>query len=229
MLHRSLTLDFPDRSMPVILSRENNVFPPARMSDEEGLLAIGGDLSVPRLIAAYRHGIFPWYEKAPILWWCPDPRFVLFPERIRISHSMQKVLERGFFHITVNKAFDEVIRHCSSIIRKGQQGTWLNEEMIEAYKMMHRQGWAHSVEAWQGGRLAGGLYGIRMGKVFFGESMFSFQSNASKAAFITYVQQLKEEGCRLVDCQVYSGHLASLGAEMIPRDEFLSLLDGLIV
>lgn len=201
------------------------VFPPAHLADEEGLLAIGGDLSTERLLLAYRSGIFPWYnEDEPIIWWCPDPRFVLFPQNLRISKSMSTVLQNGKFRFTINKAFDGVIKNCTTITRKGQDGTWLTPAVQEAYTKLHELGYAHSAETWLNGELVGGLYGIKMGSIFFGESMFSKASNASKFAFIKYIQQLQKEGVVLVDCQVYTEHLESLGAAMIEREQFISIL-----
>jgi leucyl/phenylalanyl-tRNA---protein transferase len=203
-------------------------FPPVHFSEPDGLLAMGGDLSPERLINAYRHGIFPWYENDPILWWCPDPRFVLFPEELYISKSMQSEFRKGRFRFSTNKAFSEVIRNCKVTRRAGQDSTWITPEVEKAYTNLHSLGYAHSAEAWLDDKLVGGLYGIRIGKVFFGESMFSHQSNASKFAFITYVQQLKLEGVELVDCQVYTAHLESLGARMIPRKDFIARLSTLI-
>lgn len=200
------------------------IFPPVTASQPDGLLALGGDLSPERLMLAYRSGIFPWYEGQYILWWSPDPRFVLFPESLRISKSMQALLRKDAFVFTRNLAFREVISHCKSARRQGQQGTWITEEMKKAYIRLHELGHAHSAEVWQDGKLVGGLYGIRMGHVFCGESMFSLVSNASKYAFIRYVEQLREESVRLIDCQVYTDHLASLGAELIPRSKFMELL-----
>jgi leucyl/phenylalanyl-tRNA---protein transferase len=202
-------------------------FPAPDTADEEGLVAIGGDLSTKRLLEAYPKGIFPWYDEGPICWYSPDPRFVLFPSDIRISKSMKQVVNRKQFRFTVNKAFDQVINSCKTINREGQEGTWINDDMLKAYLKMHDLGYAHSAEAWLGNELVGGLYGIRLGKVFFGESMFSKQSNASKFAFIKYVQQLHKEGVELIDCQVYTDHLASLGAMFISRKDFLYLLQQL--
>jgi leucyl/phenylalanyl-tRNA--protein transferase len=210
--------------MQIHLLSEEPVFPPVEQVRPDGLLAVGGDLSLHRLLCAYRSGIFPWYETPPVLWWYPDPRFVLFPERIRVSKSMKQILRRGQFQITVNQAFGEVIRHCASVKRPGQRGTWINREMIAAYELLHEKGYARSVEAWQDGKLAGGLYGVRMGNIFFGESMFSLLPNASKAAFITHVRQMESEGVILIDCQVYTSHLASLGAGFIPGTSFREIL-----
>ncbi len=201
------------------------VFPPVHLAEPDGLLATGGDLSTGRLLLAYRSGIFPWYNEPPVLWWSPDPRFVLFPEELKVSSSMRQVLKRQVFRITVNQCFDEVIRHCSRTPRPGQDGTWITGPMQESYIRLHREGYAHSVECWLGDRLAGGLYGIKLGNCFFGESMFSLVSNASKAAFITFVQQEAAKGLAFVDCQVYTDHLASLGARFISRQNFLELLD----
>lgn len=208
-----------------ILGKEIS-FPPVEAADENGIVAIGGDLSTERLLLAYRSGIFPWYnEDEPIIWWCPDPRFVLFPDDLKISKSMQAVLRNGKFRFTINRAFAQVIQNCKTIERNGQDGTWITAAVQKAYTELHTLGFAHSAEAWMNGELVGGLYGIRMGNVFFGESMFSKQSNASKFAFINYVQQLQKEGVALIDCQVYTEHLESLGAGMIGREEFIGLLN----
>ena len=205
------------------------IFPAIQFAGKNGLLAIGGDLSSERLLLAYRNGIFPWYdENDPICWYCPDPRFVLFPEELNISNSMRSVLNSGKFSFSVNRAFTEVIKNCKTVIRKDQQGTWISDAIIEAYTSLHLQGYAHSAEAWKNGELVGGLYGIRLGKVFFGESMFSKQSNASKFAFIRYIQYLQKQQVQLIDCQVYTSHLQSLGARMIERENFLQLLHRLI-
>jgi leucyl/phenylalanyl-tRNA--protein transferase len=210
--------------MQIHLLTEEPVFPPVEEVRPDGLLAVGGDLSLHRLLCAYRSGIFPWYENPPVLWWYPDPRFVLFPAELRVSKSMKQVLHRQQFQVTVDQAFGEVIRHCASVNRPGQRGTWINREMISAYELLHEKGYARSVEAWQDGKLAGGLYGVRMGNIFFGESMFSLLANASKAAFITHVRQLEREGVTLIDCQVYTSHLASLGAGFIPAASFRDIL-----
>lgn len=200
-------------------------FPPVEQSAEDGLLAIGGDLSTERLLLAYRSGIFPWYnDDEPPLWWSPDPRFVLFPEELYVSKSMQQLFKRRTFKITVNNAFTEVIRNCGRQKRKGQNGTWITAEIEEAYTQLHQFGYAVSVEAWKDNELVGGLYGIRMGKLFFGESMFANVSNASKYAFIAFVQHLQKEGVVLIDCQVYTEHLESLGARMIDRTKFIELV-----
>jgi leucyl/phenylalanyl-tRNA--protein transferase len=214
--------------MPLFALDHHISFPPVDLAEPDGLLAIGGDLSTERLLAAYKRGIFPWYEGDMPLWWCPDPRFVLFPEALRVSKSMKVLLKRKAFTFTVNKDFSSVIRACKQTTRRDQDGTWITDEVERAYIKLHQLGYAHSAEAWQEDQLVGGLYGIRMGKVFFGESMFSRTDNASKYAFISYVSQLRSEGVQLIDCQVYTGHLENLGAEMIPRTEFIDLLKGLI-
>lgn len=200
-------------------------FPSVEEADEDGLLAIGGDLSVARLLLAYRSGIFPWFNEAdPICWWSPDPRFVLYPTQLKISKSMQQILKKQTFQFCTNRAFKDVIKACSSIPRNGQDGTWITHEMQEAYLQMHELGYAHSAEAWLNNKLVGGLYGIRLGNVFFGESMFSNVSNASKFAFIHYAQQLQKENVQLIDCQLHTNHLESLGAIMIPRKTFIDHL-----
>jgi leucyl/phenylalanyl-tRNA---protein transferase len=213
--------------MTLIALNETLQFPPVEMADEDGLLAVGGDLSRERLLYAYSNGIFPWYETRYILWWCPDPRFVLFPGELRISSSMKQLLKKQAFEFSVNRDFNAVISSCKTITRRGQDGTWITEEMRNAFNDLHAAGYAHSAEVWSEGELVGGLYGVRLGKIFFGESMFSRQSNASKYAFIRYVEHLKKEGVELIDCQVYTAHLESLGAEMIPRSRFLNLIKSL--
>jgi leucyl/phenylalanyl-tRNA--protein transferase len=203
-------------------------FPAVDHADESGLLAIGGDLHPERLLLAYRSGIFPWYsEGEPICWFSPDPRFVLFPSEIRISKSMQQFIRKKELHFKTNTAFKEVISFCQQVKRDGQDGTWITEEMKAAYIQLHELGYAYSAEAWNGNKLVGGLYGLKLGHIFFGESMFSHQSNASKFAFIKYVQQLQKENIQLIDCQVYTEHLESLGAKMIPRKAFISILQQL--
>lgn len=210
--------------MPLFALDKELIFPPVQLAEPDGLLAIGGDLSTERLQLAYQSGIFPWYEGDTILWWCPDPRFVLFPGELKITKSTRALMKKEEFEFTTNKAFADVIHHCKAIKRPGQQGTWITPEVEKAYCKMHELGFAHSAEVWQNGKLAGGLYGIKLGKVFFGESMFSQVSNASRFAFTRYVQQLIEEGIQLIDCQVYTEYLESFGARMIPRNEFVSLL-----
>ena len=190
---------------------------------------MGGDLNPGTLLSAYGQGIFPWYnEGEPILWWSPNPRFVLFPEKIKVTKSMRTVLNNGKFRFTINRAFPDVILSCKTVTRKDQHGTWISPAVQKAYIHLHELGYAHSAEAWLDGKLVGGLYGIRLGNVFFGESMFSKESNASKFAFIKYVEQLRKENVALIDCQVYTPHLEALGAEMIDRKGFIELLDKLI-
>lgn len=201
------------------------VFPPADKADETGLLAIGGDLSPERLLLAYRSGIFPWYnEDEPICWWSPDPRFVLYPAELKISKSMKTVLQNGKYRFTTNRAFEQVIQNCKTVARQGQDGTWISPAMQKAYTNLHELGYTHSAETWQDSQLVGGLYGIRLGNIFFGESMFSLKPNASKFAFINYVRQLQKENVQLIDCQLHTYHLESLGARMIPRKEFIEML-----
>jgi leucyl/phenylalanyl-tRNA--protein transferase len=211
-------------SMPIVQLDETLLFPPVELAEPEGLLAIGGDLSPERLILAYRSGIFPWYEGKQILWWSPDPRFVLFPNELQVSKSMKALIKKETFQFTTNKSFEQVINQCKKVKREGQRGTWITNDMLEAYQLLHQKGIAQSAEAWQEGELVGGLYGIRMGKLFFGESMFSTSSNASKFAFIKYVEQLAAEGVVLIDCQVHTSHLESLGARMISRQRFLEVV-----
>ncbi|RYJ37198.1 Leucyl/phenylalanyl-tRNA--protein transferase [Flavobacterium anhuiense] len=202
-------------------------FPPVTEADEEGILAIGGDLSPERLLLAYKSGIFPWFnEGEPILWWAPDPRMVLFFDELAISKSMRKILNKKIFKVTYNKNFKEVILNCQQIKREGQDGTWISDEMIEAYCKLNEEGVAKSVEVWQDDVLVGGLYGIDLGKrkIFCGESMFSKVSNASKTAFIALALYLKKENYKLLDCQVYNPHLESLGCREIDREEFMSIL-----
>ena len=211
--------------MPIQVLTNELWFPPVEEAATDGLLAIGGDLSSERLLLAYCNGIFPWFnEDEPPLWWSPDPRCVLFPQELYVSKSMQQLLNRKTFKLTVNKAFTEVISNCGVQKRKQQNGTWITHEIEDAYTQLHRLGYAVSIEAWKNDELVGGLYGIRMGNLFFGESMFAKVSNASKYAFIAFVQQLQKEGVVLIDCQVYTQHLESLGARMIQRKEFIEIL-----
>ncbi|WP_417367473.1 leucyl/phenylalanyl-tRNA--protein transferase [Flavobacterium beibuense] len=200
-------------------------FPPARQASPEGIVAIGGDLSPERLLLAYHNGIFPWFEDdEPILWWSPPERMVLFPNELKVSKSMRNIINRGIFKVTFNIAFRDVITNCRNIKRDGQSGTWITPEMVEAYCELNRLGKAKSVEVWQDDKLVGGLYGIDLGHIFCGESMFSKASNASKIAFIALVKQLEMAGYLLLDCQVYNDHLASLGAREIYREDFLDIL-----
>jgi leucyl/phenylalanyl-tRNA--protein transferase len=202
-------------------------FPPVEAADEQGLLAVGGELSVELLNEAYHHGIFPWYDVSqPVLWWSPDPRMVLFPEKLKVSKSMKQLLKKNAFEVTFNQDFEAVITACSQIKRDGQEGTWITPEMKAAYLELHKLGLALSVEVWQDDFLAGGLYGIylRDKQVFCGESMFTRVSNASKFGFVKLIEKLRTENIRLIDCQVHTPHLESLGAEEIPRKDFLRYL-----
>lgn len=199
-------------------------FPPLEDAMDDGLLAIGGDLSTERLLLAYHSGIFPWYDDGPPLWWSPDPRFVLFPNELQVHKSMRPYVNQPKFRFTCNTAFRLVMQNCKQVSRKGQEGTWIQPETIDAYCRLHELGYAHSAEAWEGDTMVGGLYGIKLGQVFFGESMFTHRANASKFAFIKLVQQLQEQGIQLIDCQVYTHHLETMGARMIPRSMFADLL-----
>ena len=199
-------------------------FPPVENANSEGLLAVGGDLSTERLLLAYQSGIFPWFnEDAMILWWSPDPRMVLFPNKIKISKSMKRLMKSNKFRLTTNTCFEVVLENCSNIKRVGQDGTWITDEMKKAYLKLHQKGFAKSYEVWENDILVGGLYGMDMGHVFCGESMFSKTSNASKFAFIKLAQEFQEKGV-LIDCQLHTKHLETLGAEEIPRKEFIKIL-----
>ena len=213
--------------MPVyLLDPRSDAFPPAELADESGLLAVGGDLSATRLIEAYRRGIFPWYSAGqPILWHSPDPRFVLEPEALHVPSSLKKTVKRGTYEVRLDTAFAEVIAACGEVPRVGQNGTWITEEMKSAYVELHRLGLAHSAEAWEDGKLVGGLYGVSLGSAFFGESMFARAPDASKVAFVTLVEWLRGKGFTLIDCQVYTDHLARFGAEQWPRPRFLAALE----
>lgn len=202
-------------------------FPDVEESTEEGIVAVGGDLSVERLILAYSKGIFPWYssDKSPILWWSPDPRFVLFPENLIVSKSMRPYFNQNKFQVTWDQNFEDVIKNCQKIDREDQLGTWITSKMLAAYIQLHKMGYAHSVEVWLDNELVGGLYGISLGKVFFGESMFAKVSNASKFGFISLVNQLKQKGFLLIDCQQETKHLESLGANAIKRKNFIDILN----
>jgi leucyl/phenylalanyl-tRNA---protein transferase len=216
--------------MPVFALSDRLSFPPPHLAIKEGLLAVGGDLSVDRLLLAYRSGIFPWYsEGEPILWWSPDPRLVLYPDELRISRSLRKVIKRKLFHITFDQDFEAVITGCAEARRSYGEGTWITDDMKSAYIELHRRGYAHSVEAWQEDRLVGGLYGVAIGRAFFGESMFSRVSNASKVAFVSLVQTLQKNRFTLIDCQVRTDHLIRFGAREISRKVFLEQLGKAIV
>ena len=201
------------------------VFPPAEKADPDGLLAFGGDLNPDRLLIAYRMGIFPWYNPGdPILWWSPDPRMVLYPSNLHVSRDMRRILRKQIFTVTYDQDFAGVIQGCQEVVRKGQTGTWITDDMKNVYETLHHRGYAHSVEVWHNGQLVGGLYGVSLGACFFGESMFSRESNASKTGFITFVRHLSQMGFELIDCQVYNDHLARLGAKEVARNRFLKEL-----
>jgi len=201
-------------------------FPAVESATDDGILAAGGNLSPGMLLSAYRQGVFPWYsEEDPILWWSPDPRFVLFPTELRVSKSMQRTLRKGTFRITFDNAFEAVIDACRSAPRLGQSGTWITAEIVEGYTRLHELGYAHSVESWRERELVGGLYGVALGSIFFGESMFTRASDASKAALIALIRVLLPCGLSLVDCQSYTPHLERLGAREIPRGDFLQILE----
>ncbi len=207
------------------LEPDNLHFPQPQHADADGIIALGGDLSVERLLVAYTNGIFPWYNKGnPIIWWNPDPRFVLFPDKLKVAKSMRPYFNQKKYQVTFNQQFDQVIRSCGKTPRKGQNGTWITDDMIAAYTQLHKLGWVHSVEVWDKEQLVGGLYGLWIGDVFFGESMFSLAPNASKFGFISWVRLLQQKGVKLIDCQQETKHLASLGAESISRAQFLNLL-----
>jgi len=203
------------------------VFPPPSEAEPSGLLAVGGDLSSPRLLAAYAAGIFPWYEDPqPILWFSPDPRWLLLPTELRVSRRLARTLRAHRFEVTLDRAFDRVIRGCASAPRMGAQGTWITPAMLEAYQELFELGYAHSAEAWQAGELVGGVYGVSLGGAFFGESMFTLRPDASKAALVTLVRQLAEWSFDFLDCQVHTPHLQKLGARAWPRTAFLRALEG---
>lgn len=204
-------------------------FPPVTEASYEGILAVGGDLGPERLLLAYRYGIFPWFDNdEPILWWSPPQRMVVNPQDYKTAKSLRNILNRQLFKVTFNKNFSEVIRNCKTVHRKGQDGTWITDSMVQAYEKLHEMGFAKSVEVWQNDELVGGLYGVDLGKVFCGESMFSKVPNASKVAFVTLIKQLKEENYRLLDCQVHNDHLEKLGAFEISRDSYIKILKSSI-
>ncbi|MBF0119143.1 MAG: leucyl/phenylalanyl-tRNA--protein transferase [Desulfobacterales bacterium] len=212
--------------MTVFILSKKLSFPPPQFADHSGLLAVGGDLSPDRLLNAYQKGIFPWFsEGEPILWWSPDPRLVLYPNEFHISKSLKKILNKNLFKITMDMAFKDVICACADLKRKKQRGTWITDEMISAYCRLHDMGFAHSVEAWENNLLVGGLYGVSLGGAFFGESMFTHVSNASKVAFVILVEFLKKYSFDIIDCQIKTKHLTSFGAREIPRKIFLSELE----
>lgn len=213
---------------PVRILQPDTPFPPLKqaLTEPNGLIAVGGDLSPHRLLAAYRQGIFPWFSPGePVLWWSPDPRMVLFPHELTISRSLRKVMQQQLFELRLNSDFEAVIRACAATPRPGQPGTWITEDMIMAYTQLHHMGFAYSAEAWQHGRLVGGCYGIKIGRMFYGESMFHHVSNASKVAFAYLVQWLNTQQVGMIDCQMHTPLLASFGAYEIPRDRFIALLN----
>jgi leucyl/phenylalanyl-tRNA---protein transferase len=204
---------------------EGITFPHPDLVKPSGILAIAGDLSVERLLLAYNYGIFPWYNpNEPIIWWCPRPRYVIFPEKVKVAKSMNSYFNQNKFQVTYDQYFSSVIRYCQHVPRFGQDGTWINDEIVAAYTLLHEQGFALSVEVWDGDELAGGLYGVKIGKVFFGESMFSLKSNASKFGFISLARRLASEGFQVIDCQQPNPYLESLGGEFIPGDQFQDIL-----
>jgi leucyl/phenylalanyl-tRNA--protein transferase len=213
--------------MPVYRLTDKIVFPPPDHAEADGLLAVGGDLSGERLLLAYQLGIFPWYaEGQPILWWSPDPRLILEPQQFHISRRLRRTLRKGLFKVTFDRAFGSVIQACATVPRKGQHGTWITPEMQEAYVHLHDLGYAHSAESWLEGKLVGGIYGVSLGRCFFGESMFSIANDASKVALAILIQKLKAWGFHMIDAQVTTRHLITLGAREIPRSVFLRRLDA---
>ncbi|SHI32293.1 leucyl/phenylalanyl-tRNA--protein transferase [Clostridium cavendishii DSM 21758] len=212
--------------MPVFRLTKEIIFPSPYLAEEDGLLAVGGDLSLERLVLAYKNGIFPWYNKGePILWWCIKPRFILKPEEVKVSKSMKKILKKGEFKVTFDKDFEGVISNCKSLREQNGDGTWIHNEMREAYINLFNHGLASSVEVYKDDELVGGLYGVKLGKCFFGESMFSKVSNSSKAALISLANRLKDDGFLFIDCQVHTNHLESMGAKFIEFEEFQKLID----
>ena len=218
---------FLKKMFPVLLTREF-WFPDPSSADSQGLLAIGGDLTPERLLLAYSSGIFPWYSKGqPLLWWSPDPRMVLFPEELHVPRRLRRIIRRQKFVITFDRAFRQVIEACATARNRSTTGTWITPDMMQAYLHLHQAGYVHSVEAWRDGRLAGGLYGLALGGIFFGESMFFNEPDASKCAFVFLVRWLREMGAGLIDCQVTTSHLARFGAREISREDFLYHLERL--
>jgi leucyl/phenylalanyl-tRNA--protein transferase len=221
-----VNLFLSEPQVPVFLLSDTIEFPPPHLASEEGLLAVGGDLSQKRLLLAYRMGIFPWFsDNEPILWWSPDPRLVLYPDEIKISKTLKKIIKKNVFSVTMDLAFNEVINQCAQVRLLQNQGTWIMEDIIQAYCRLHESGFAHSVEAWFQGELAGGLYGISLGRCFFGESMFTRISNASNVALVNLVEYLNELSFDMIDCQVTTEHLIRFGAREISRTLFLKQLE----
>jgi leucyl/phenylalanyl-tRNA--protein transferase len=217
--------------MPVFLLDRRPIFPPAVLAEPEGLLAVGGDLSTERLLVAYKHGIFPWYDRpgGPILWWSPDPRLVLFPAELHVSRRLRRTIRQGRFEVRFDSAFEAVIRACAEADRPGEPGTWITPEMQQAYARLHRLGFARCAECWREGQLVGGIYGVQLGRAFFGESMFHAETDASKVALVSLVEKLASEGVELIDSQVTSAHMLRFGAREIPRDEFLARVARAVV
>jgi leucyl/phenylalanyl-tRNA--protein transferase len=213
--------------MPVFQLSDDLVFPSPDLADDNGLLAVGGDLSKARLLLAYSKGIFPWYSEGdPILWWSPDPRMILVPAKFKCSRSLKQKIKKGGYHVTMDSAFESVIMHCASVHNKSDGATWITDEMMEAYIQLHKSGVAHSVETWFDDKLVGGLYGVSLGSAFFGESMFAEKSDASKVAFVFLIQQLQKWEFTLIDCQITTAHLKTFGAHEVSRHKFMTLLES---
>jgi len=211
--------------MPIYRLNKSINFPPPEHAEADGVLAVGGDVCVERLLEAYRCGIFPWpIEGVPLVWWSPDPRFVLYPGDLKISKSLQRVLRKRVYTFTIDHSFADVVHNCRSVKRPEQPGTWITTQIMQGYIALHEAGYAHSVEAWKDGKLVGGLYGVSLGRCFFGESMFATEPDASKCAFARLVEALRAQGCPLIDCQVHTDHLERFGAQEIPRAQFLQEL-----
>ncbi len=214
-------------TMPIYQLSNALIFPENHLATSDGLLAVGGDFSIDRMLLAYRKGIFPWYEKGqPIMWWSPNPRFVLKPNSLKVSKSLKQSIRNRGFKVTFNQNFSQVLKGCKTINRKGQYGTWLTNELIQSLNGLHQLGWSHSVEVWLNDQLIAGVYGLAFGKIFFGESMFSTITDASKVGFVALVEQLKQQNFELIDCQIFTPHLASFGAELIPLEQFNQFLDN---
>ena len=212
--------------MPVFLLSDKIAFPPPHLAIRDGLLAVGGDLSQERLLLAYHMGIFPWFsDDEPIMWWSPDPRLVLYPQEIRVSKTLKKIIKKNMFQMTMDSAFVQVLESCAQVRLQNNEGTWINKDMIDAYCKLHESGFAHSMEAWYKGELAGGLYGVSLGRCFFGESMFTRVSNASSVALFKLVEYLKKLSFDMIDCQVTTEHMIRFGAREIPRASFLEQLE----
>jgi leucyl/phenylalanyl-tRNA--protein transferase len=211
--------------MAVFRLTDEIAFPPPEYADEDGLLAVGGDLSEQRLLLAYAMGIFPWYsEDSPILWWSPNPRLILIPGELKMSRSLKQTIKKGVYEVTMDRAFDTVVRSCAEVHRKKDGETWITQDMVHAYRNLHDSGICHSVESWYRGELVGGLYGVAVGGAFFGESMFAQKTDASKVAFVKLVHYLIQQDFELIDCQVTTEHLMRFGAKNVPRSEFLEML-----